>query len=75
MAHHSLGATYAPNWMDWPMLYAGNLVEAASGTVFFVHIVVFDAGSGLAMTLGRTSLIGDAGAEPLSAASLDYRCG
>lgn len=72
---YSLGATYAPNWMDWPMLYAGNPVEAVPGMVFFVHIVVFDAVSGLAMTLGRTSLVGDAGAEPLSAASLDYRFG
>jgi Xaa-Pro dipeptidase len=72
---YSLGATYAPNWMDWPMLYAGNPVEAVPGMVFFVHIVVFDAASGLAMTLGRTSLVGDAGAEPLSAALLDYRFG
>ena len=72
---YSLGAVYAPNWMDWPMLYAGNTLEAAPGMVFFVHIIVFDAAAGLAMTLGRTSLIGERGAEPLSAAALDYRCG
>ena len=21
---YSLGTTFAPNWMDWPMLYTGN---------------------------------------------------
>ena len=57
------------------MLYAGNALEAAPGMVFFIHIIVFDAASGLAMTLGRTSLIGERGAEPLSGATLGYRCG
>jgi Xaa-Pro dipeptidase len=71
---YSLGAVYAPNWMDWPMLHAGNALEAAPGMVFFIHIIVFDEATGLAMTLGRTSLIGEQGAEPLSDAPLDYRC-
>ena len=70
---YGLGAVYAPNWMDWPMLYAGNPVLAAPGQVFFVHIIVFDATTGLAMTLGRTSVIGEHGATPLSTASLEYR--
>ena len=68
---YALGATFAPNWMDWPMLYHGNPVEAAPGMVFFVHIIIFDSERGLAMTLGRTSLIAEAGAEPLSVATLD----
>ena len=65
---YSLGATYAPNWMDWPMLYAGNPVEAAPGMVFFIHVIVFDSEAELAMTLGRTSLVTVDGCEPLSAA-------
>jgi len=68
---YSLGATFAPNWMDWPMLYHGNPIEAAPGMVFFIHIILFDAARGLAMTLGRTSIVGATGAEPLSRASLD----
>jgi len=28
---YSLGTTFAPNWMDWPMFYHGNPVEAAPG--------------------------------------------
>ena len=68
---YSLGATFAPNWMDWPMLYHANPVEAAPGMVFFVHIIAFDETAGLAMTLGRTSVVGERGCEPMSGASLD----
>jgi Xaa-Pro dipeptidase len=68
---YSLGTTFAPNWMDWPMLYQDNPVEVAPGMVFFCHMIIFDSEAGLAMTLGRTSLIGEAGAEPLSRAPLD----
>ncbi|MDH3473443.1 MAG: Xaa-Pro peptidase family protein [Rhodospirillales bacterium] len=68
---YSLGATFSPNWMDWPMLYHGNPVEVASGMVFFCHMIIFDSEAGLAMTLGRTSLVTKRGAEPLSAKPLD----
>ena len=68
---YSLGATFAPNWMDWPMLYAGQSLVLRPGMVFFVHIIVFDAAAGLAMTLGRTSLVGTSGPETLSRAPLD----
>jgi Xaa-Pro dipeptidase len=69
---YSLGATFAPNWMDWPMFYHGNPVEAAPGMVFFIHIIVFDAENGLAMTHGRTYEVTEAGARALSKASLDF---
>jgi Xaa-Pro dipeptidase len=65
---YSLGTTFSPNWMDWPMLYHGNPVEAAPGMVFFCHMIIFDSDEGLAMSMGRTSLIGETGAEPLSRA-------
>jgi len=68
---YSLGTTFAPNWMDWPMLYRDNPVEVAPGMVFFCHMLIFDSEAGLAMTLGRTSVIGEAGAEPLSRALLE----
>jgi Xaa-Pro dipeptidase len=68
---YSLGSTFAPNWMDWPMFYAGNPVILRPGMVFFLHMIIFDSEAGLAMTLGRTSLVTAAGAEPLSKAPLD----
>ena len=72
---YSLGTTFAPNWMDWPMLYHGNPVEAAPGMVFFCHMIIFDSERGLAMTLGRTSLVTDGAAEPLSRSPLDLVTG
>jgi Xaa-Pro dipeptidase len=68
---YSLGTTFAPNWMDWPMLYRDNPVEIRPGMVIFCHMILFDSDRGLAMTLGRTSLVGKEGSEPLSKASLD----
>ena len=69
---YSLGTTFAPNWMDWPMFYAGNPHIAEPGNVFFIHIILFDDASGLAMTLGRTSEVTAGGARPLSNAALDF---
>jgi Xaa-Pro dipeptidase len=69
---YSLGTTFAPNWMDWPMLYHGNPVPIAPGMVIFLHMILFDAERGLAMTLGRTSEVTGAGARVLSRASLDF---
>lgn len=67
---YSLGNTFAPNWMDWPMFYRGQPYVAEVGNVFFIHIIIFDAANGLAMTLGRTSEVTEAGAQPLSSAPL-----
>jgi Xaa-Pro dipeptidase len=68
---YSLGTTFAPNWMDWPMVYKNNPVVLAPGMVFFLHMIIFDDASGLAMTLGRTSLVTSGGADILSKAPLD----
>jgi Xaa-Pro dipeptidase len=72
---YSLGTTFAPNWMDWPMLYHGNPVPIAPGMVIFLHMILFDAERGLAMTLGRTSEVTETGARVLSRASLDFALG
>lgn len=68
---YSLGTTFAPNWMDWPMLYADNPVEFQPGMTVFCHMIIADSDSGLAMTLGRTSLITEGEPECLSQAELD----
>ncbi len=72
---YSLGALFAPNWMDWPMLYHGNPVAVAPGMVFFCHMIIFDDAAGLAMSLGRTSVVESGGASPLSRGSLDLLVG
>lgn len=68
---YSLGTTFAPNWMDWPMLYHGNPVEAQPGMVFFIHIIVFNSDAGVAQCLGRTSIVTETGTESLSTAGLE----
>jgi Xaa-Pro dipeptidase len=68
---YSLGTTFAPNWMDWPMFYHGNPELAAPGMVFFIHIIIFDAERGIAMTNGHTVLVTDKGCEALSKRSTE----
>jgi len=68
---YSLGTTFSPNWMDWPMLFSGNNVPAESGMVYFLHCVVADSGRGVAMSLGRTCLVTESGREILSAQPLE----
>src|ERR671916_493893 len=53
----SLGTTFSPNWMDWPMLFSGNPVLAEPGMVFFLHCIVADSERGVAMSLGHTCLL------------------
>ena len=68
---YALGAVYAPSWMDWPMFYRDNPVVIEPGMVFFLHMILMDSETGTAMTLGRTSIVGDQGAEVLSRAPLE----
>ncbi|MBI4184663.1 MAG: aminopeptidase P family protein, partial [Proteobacteria bacterium] len=69
---YSLGATFQPNWMDWPMFYRGNPVLAEPGMVFFLHMDVRDDEKGLAVVPGETVLLTDSGCERLSRDSLAY---
>ncbi|MCR9256411.1 MAG: Xaa-Pro peptidase family protein [Alphaproteobacteria bacterium] len=68
---YSLGTTFAPNWMDWPMFYEGNPVIARPNMVFFMHMILMNSEAGVAMTLGETVLVTETGCERLSKASLD----
>jgi Xaa-Pro dipeptidase len=68
---YSLGTTFSPNWMDWPMLFSGNPVPAEPGMVFFLHCKVADSERGVAMSLGRTCLVTETGREVLSTQPLE----
>lgn len=63
---YSLGAVYAPSWMDWPMLYSGNPVIAQPDMVFFLHMILMDSERGRAMTLGQTVQVTTSGCRSLS---------
>lgn len=68
---YSLGATFAPNWMDWPMLYSGNPVPAEPNMVFFLHMILMDSDAGYAMCFGHTVVVTENGCRPLSRRSLE----
>ncbi|MEM1346273.1 MAG: aminopeptidase P family protein, partial [Pseudomonadota bacterium] len=63
---YALGARFAPSWMEDAMFYEGAPTVIAPGMVFFLHMILMDSDTGAAMSLGRTSLVGETGAEPLS---------
>ncbi len=63
---YSLGTTFAPTWMDWPMFYAGNSVIIEPNMIYFLHMILFDSDAQLAMTLGHTVQVTDNGLRRLS---------
>ena len=68
---YSLGATFAPNWMDWPMLYTGNSYIIQPRNVFFMHMILMDSENQLAMNLGETYLVKQLGNERLGKKKLE----
>tara|TARA_S200000501_G_C20806628_1_gene736453 strand:- start:137 stop:1288 length:1152 start_codon:yes stop_codon:yes gene_type:complete len=68
---YSLGTTFSPNWMDWPMIYTGNPYIIESGNIFFMHMILMDSENQLAMNLGETYLVNENGNERLGKQKLD----
>ena len=68
---YSLGNTFSPNWMDWPMLYTGNPYIIEPGNVFFMHMILMDSKKKLAMNLGETYLVTEKGNQRLGKKKLD----
>ena len=68
---YSLGSTFSPNWMDWPMLYTNNPYIIQPGNIFFMHMILMDSDNQLAMNLGETYLVTKNGNERLGKQKLD----
>ncbi|KAF1048377.1 M24 family metallopeptidase [Xylophilus sp.] len=64
---YSLGISYPPTWMEWPMVFAGNPVPLEPGMVVFLHMIQLDSERNLAMCLGETFVVTDGEPERLSA--------
>ncbi len=65
---YTMGATYPPTWMDWPMVYAAEPQVLAPNMVFFLHMILLNSDTGLSMSLGETAIITETGCEPISRA-------
>ena len=68
---YSLGTTFAPNWMDWPMFYHGNPVVAEENMVFFLHMILMDSDAHSAICFGETVVVTKEGCQTLSKRPLD----
>ena len=69
---YSVGARFAPSWMDPQMFVVGNPQEIEPNMSLFVHTIISDSESGTAMTLGQTYLTTTDTPKPLSRYGLDF---
>jgi Xaa-Pro dipeptidase len=63
---YTMGISYPPTWMDWPMIWKDHPDTLQSGMVFFLHMVLLDDKSGLTMSLGETSIVTNGSCEPVN---------
>jgi Xaa-Pro dipeptidase len=68
---YSLGAKFTPSWMDNPMFYKDNPIPVQAGAVFFAHMILMNSDAGAAYCLGRTYIVGEKQAVPVSKFPLD----
>ena len=72
---YSLGATFAPNWMDWPMLFLNNPIILRENQVFFLHMILMHSETKTAMNLGETYIVKKNSCERLGSLTLDLVIG
>lgn len=63
---YSMGATFAPTWMDFPMFVRGQDVIIKKGMVFFLHIILMDMATDTASSVGQSVEVTADGCIPLS---------
>jgi Xaa-Pro dipeptidase len=68
---YGMGAIFNPIWVDFPMFYEGNPLLMEAGNVFFLHMILMDSDTELAMCWGHSVLVKGNGVERLSRHSLD----
>lgn len=68
---YSIGARFAPSWMEMQQFHAGNKLKIETDMTLFAHAMIFDVETKTAMTLARSYLITANGHESLSRHSLD----
>lgn len=63
---YSMGATFAPTWMDYPMFVKGQNVKVRVGMAFFIHIILLDNATDTCTSVGQTVEVTDRGCFALS---------
>ena len=63
---YGMGIAYNPIWVEFPMFFEGNPQIMQPGQAFFLHMILADAETGTAMTLGHSVLLEETGLTRLS---------
>ena len=63
---YSVGISYPPTWMDWPMIWAENPQVLEPGMVCFMHMILLDDSTGLSMCLGETAIVTEGACERIN---------
>ncbi|MBB4955281.1 Xaa-Pro dipeptidase [Agrobacterium vitis] len=63
---YSLGARFSPSWMEHQMFHVGNPQPVLPDMSLFIHMIIMDSESNIAMTLGHTYLTTEAAPRALS---------
>ena len=68
---YSLGSTFPPTWMDWPMFWKGNDEPIKKGMVLFIHTLISSKNGQNAQAPGQTYIVTDQKPESLSKMPLE----
>lgn len=68
---YSVGARFAPSWMEHQMFHSGNPEVIAPDMSLFVHMIIMDSDRETAMTMGHTYLTTETAPRALSRHPLD----
>ena len=68
---YSLGTTFPPTWMDWPMFWPGNDVPIQVGMVLFIHTMLVSKNRRITQCPGQTYIVTEEGPESLSKMSME----
>lgn len=63
---YGMGIAYNPIWVEFPMFYEGNPLIMEPGNAFFLHMILMDSESGLAMCWGHSVILSPTGVKRLS---------
>ena len=65
---YTMGAMFAPTWMEDPLIRRGDPEPLRPGMVFFLHMLMVDRERGLMMSLGEQAIVTEGACEPLTRA-------
>lgn len=68
---YGMGIAYNPIWVEFPMFFEGNPLIMEPGNAFFLHMILMDSDSGLAMCWGHSVILSPIGVNRLSRHALD----